>query len=71
MVERSGREALRSGEVKSSRMATLTLRKSADTSGLTEGDRVTARGATWNIRSISQVDRAGAWLEMVIEGPVT
>lgn len=70
LAEQSGREAMQSGEVRSTRTAVLTVRKMTDAEGVTPDDRVTVRGTTWNIRAVSQPDVRGKWLEMVLEGPI-
>lgn len=39
-------------------------------SGLAEGDRVLWRGKAHNIREIREIDDAGRWLEVFVEGGV-
>lgn len=65
--ERTGKEALDAGAITASRMATLRIRFSPETSGITEADRVVARGTTWNIRSIAQTSHAPRWLDLLLE----
>lgn len=65
--ETLGKEKVEAGRVEASRTATIRVRRSSATAGITEADRIQARGAAWNIRSIAQVDRAGAMLEMLCE----
>lgn len=67
MLESPGREAVAAGRVEAARSATLRLRRSAASLDLTEADRVRVRGRTWNIRSIGDVGRDRAMLELVIE----
>ena len=66
-----GKEVVASGAVQSTRMATIRVRYSAATAGVTAADRIIARGETWNIRSGPvQVDRAPRILEFLCEAGV-
>jgi len=65
--ETTGKERVEAGRVEASRTSTIRIRRSSATAGITEADRIQARGVAWNIRSIAQVDRAGAMLEMLCE----
>lgn len=65
--ETPGKERLQAGRLEASRTATIRVRKSPQTSGIVEADRIVARGAKWNIRSIVQVDRQGRILEFLAE----
>lgn len=65
--ETPGKEKVEAGRVEASRTATIRVRRSSQTAAITEADRVQARGVAWNIRSIAQVDRAGAMLEFLAE----
>lgn len=68
MRETPGKERVEAGRVEASRTATIRIRRSVQSAGITEADRLIARGATWNIRSISQVTAKGAMLELLCEG---
>ncbi|MGZ9812660.1 phage head closure protein [Pseudoroseicyclus sp. H15] len=70
MLERLGGEKLAAGAIHAPRTATIRVRKSSFTSGITEGDAIAARGETWNIRSIAEVGRKGELLEMTCEAEV-
>lgn len=67
VLERLGKEKLAAGAVESSRMATVRVRRSAASLGLTEADRVQMRGRAWNVRSIAAVGRKNELLEMLCE----
>ncbi len=68
--ERTGKETLEAGSINAPRFATVRIRKCLATSGLTEADRLIARGRTWNIRSIAQPDQKGKMLELLVEAGV-
>ena len=70
VLESPGREAVAAGRVEASRTATMRVRRSAQTAGLTEADRASCRDRLWNIRSVGAVGRDMALLEMVIEAGV-
>ncbi|WP_282026855.1 phage head closure protein [Limimaricola cinnabarinus] len=69
--ETTGKEKVAAGRVEASRTATIRVRKSSATAGITEADRLTARGETWNIRSIAQADRKGVMLDLLCESGVS
>lgn len=68
--ETLGKERVDAGRVEASRTATIRVRQSSDTLGLTEADRVTVRGQAWNIRSIAAVGNDGAMLDILVEAGV-
>jgi SPP1 family predicted phage head-tail adaptor len=70
MLERLGGERLAAGALHAPRMATIRVRRSTVTLGITEADKVVARGEDWNIRSIAAVGRRNAMLEMTCEADV-
>lgn len=70
VLERTGGEKLAGGAVMTTRMATIRVRRSPDTLGLTAADVVLARGETWNIRSIAAVWRDNDLLEFACEAGV-
>lgn len=68
--ETLGKERVDAGRVEASRTATIRVRQSPDTLGLTEADRVLLHGKPWNIRSIARVGNDGAMLDILIEAGV-
>lgn len=70
MLEGLGREAVAAGRIESARTATIRIRRSTDALGITAADRISARGAVWNIRSIVAVGRSNELLEMLCEAGV-
>lgn len=67
ILESPGREAVAAGRIEAARSATMRIRRNGSSSGLTTADRVSARGRSWNIRSIGDVGRDRSMLELVIE----
>lgn len=67
MIERTGKEETTQGALMDVSTATLRVRADSTTEAVHEADRVIARGKTWAIRSIIQVDAKGDILEMLIE----
>lgn len=65
--ERTGKEELSQGALQDVAAATMRVRKDSTTETVTVADRVSARGVTWAIRSIIQVDAKGEMIEMLIE----
>ena len=65
--EKLGKETIEGGALQDVAAATMRVRADTVTSAITAADRVTARGITWAIRSIMQVDAAGELLEMLLE----
>jgi len=70
VLERLGGEKIRAGVPQAEHMATIRVRKSLDAVTVTEADRISARGQTWNIRSIAEVGRKGELLEILCEAGV-
>jgi SPP1 family predicted phage head-tail adaptor len=68
--ETSGKERVDAGRIEASRTATIRVRRSPDTLGLTEADRVLARGALWNIRSIAEIGSDRDVLDILCEAGV-
>lgn len=68
--ETLGKERVDAGRVEASRTATIRVRQSTDTLGLTEADRVIVRGRPWNIRSIARVSNDRAMLDILVEAGV-
>lgn len=67
VLESPGREAVAAGRIEAARSATMRVRRSPESLGLTAADRVFVRGRVWNIRSIGDVGRDRTMLELVIE----
>ena len=67
MRETVGREAVRAGAVEAARTATLRIRASSQSRGLTEADRLVARGRNWNVRSIAAVGNDRDALDVLAE----
>jgi SPP1 family predicted phage head-tail adaptor len=65
--ETLGKERVDAGLVEASATATVRVRASAATRGLTAADRMVARGWTWNIRSIVPVGNDRAMLDLLVE----
>lgn len=70
MLEVLGRETVATGRVEAARPATVRVRRSADSLGLTAADRLVCRGQVWNIRSIAAVSRDRAMLDILVEAGV-
>ena len=66
--ETPGKEAVAAGRLEASRTATIRVRASSVSRGITAADRVQARGQVWNIRSVIEIDRAT--LELLVENGV-
>ena len=67
MRERTGKERVEAASVENNRTATIRVRKSTQTAGLTEADQAVARGETWNIRGIANVGISDAMLDLLVE----
>tara|TARA_Y100000310_G_scaffold325782_1_gene389813 strand:+ start:284 stop:613 length:330 start_codon:yes stop_codon:yes gene_type:complete len=64
--ETPGKERIAAGRLEASRTATIRVRKSAQSDGITAADRIVYRGATWNITSAPvEVSNRGAMLELL------
>ena len=64
--ETTGKERIAAGSVENVRTATIRLRKNSKTETLREADRVIARGETWDILGIANVDDQGAMLDLAV-----
>lgn len=65
--ETLGKERVDAGRIEASATATVRIRSSAASRGLTAADRMVARGATWNIRSVVPVGNDRAMLDLLCE----
>ena len=65
--ETTGKERVEAASVENNRTATIRVRKSSQTAGLTEADQAVARGETWNIRGIANVGISDAMLDLLVE----
>lgn len=70
MRETPGKERVEAGRVEASRTATIRIRASSEVAGVTEADRVMARGEAWNIRGIAPVGNDRAMLDLLVEAGV-
>lgn len=65
--EQKGRERITGGALQDKALATLRVRSDSTTSTITAADRVVARGITWAIKDVMQVDAKGTLMEFVLE----
>ena len=68
--ETPGKEVVAAGRVEASRTATIRVRVSSLSRGVTAADRVRARGQIWNIRSVSAVGDGRELIEFLCEAGV-
>lgn len=62
-----GRERLQAGRLEAAVAGVLTVRSDSGTRGVTEADKAVIGGADYQIRSITNPDRRGRFLEMTLE----
>lgn len=65
--EQKGKEAIQGGALQDVGRATLRVRSDSTTQTVTSADRVSARGITWAIKNVIQVDAKNTMLEFVLE----
>ena len=65
--ERTGKEAIQGGALSDVGKATMRVRQDSTTETITAADRVVARGSTWNIKNVMQVDAKGTLIEFHLE----
>lgn len=65
--EQKGRERISGGALSDVGLATMRVRSDSTTSAITSADRVIARGITWAIKDVMQVDAKDTTLEFVLE----
>lgn len=65
--EQKGRERITGGALQDKALATLRVRSDSTTSTITAADRVVARGITWAIKDVMQVDAKDTLMEFVLE----
>jgi len=65
--EQKGRERINGGALLDQAMATMRVRSDSTTQGITSADRVIARGITWAIKDVMQVDAKNTQIEFLIE----
>lgn len=63
----SGRENFESARLESAVMASLVVRATTTTRGITGADRVLIDGVPYNIRAVTNEDRRGRFLTMMVE----
>lgn len=65
--ETPGKEVVAAGRIEANRTATIRVRASSQSRGITAADRVQARGRVWNIRSVSAVGDGRELIEFLCE----
>lgn len=65
--EQKGRERINGGALLDQAMATMRVRSDSTTQGVTSADRVLARGITWAIKDVMQVDAKNTQIEFLLE----
>jgi SPP1 family predicted phage head-tail adaptor len=65
--ERTGKEAITGGALQDKSMATMRVRSDSTTETVTAADRVIARGYTWAIKNVIQVDAKDTMIEFLLE----
>lgn len=65
--EQKGRERINGGALLDQAMATMRVRSDSTTRGITSADRVLARGITWAIKDVMQVDAKNTQIEFLLE----
>ncbi|MEH6522574.1 phage head closure protein [Sulfitobacter sp.] len=65
--ETTGKERVAAGSVENLRTATIRIRKSPQTSGITEADQAVTRNEEWNILGIANVGHDDAMLDMLVQ----
>ena len=65
--EQKGRERISGGALFDQAMATMRVRSDSTTQGITSADRVIARGITWAIKDVMQVDAKNTQIEFLLE----
>ena len=65
--EQKGRERINGGALLDQAMATMRVRSDSATRGITSADRVIARGITWAIKDVMQVDAKNTQIEFLLE----
>ena len=67
MRERTGKETVTAGALSDKGSATLRVRSDTTTQTITAADRVSARGITWAIKNVIQLDAKDTVLEFLLE----
>ena len=65
--ETPGKEIVAAGRIEASRTATIRVRASSQSRGVTAADRIIARGQDWNIRSVAAVGDGRELIEFLCE----
>ena len=68
--ETPGKEIVAAGRIEASRTATIRVRASSQSRGVTAADRLQARGQVWNIRSVAAVGDGRELIEFLCEAGV-
>jgi len=67
LLERKGRKQISGGVLEDNNLATMRVRSDSITATITTADRVIARGITWAIKNVIQLDAKNTTLEFVLE----
>ena len=65
--EQKGKEKISGGVLEDNNLATMRVRSDSLTETVTAADRVVARGITWAIKNVMQIDAKDTMLEFVLE----
>lgn len=68
--ETPGKEVVAAGRIEASHTATIRIRASSQSRGVTPADRIIARGQVWNIRSVAAVGDGRELIEFLCEAGV-
>ena len=68
--ETPGKEIVAAGRIEASRTATIRVRASSQSRGVTAADRIIARGQVWNIRGRAEVGDGRELIEFLCEAGV-
>ena len=65
--EQKGKEKISGGVLEDNNLATMRVRPDSTTATITAADRVIARGITWAIKNVIQIDAKDTMFEFVLE----
>lgn len=64
--ETPGKEKLEAGRLEDQRTATIRVRASSDSRRITAGHQATARGNTWDVKSVAALDDGRQWIDILV-----
>ena len=67
LLEQKGKEKISGGVLEDNNLATMRVRSDSTTATITAADRVIARGITWAIKNVIQIDAKDTMFEFVLE----